>query len=335
MPRPPLKVERSSAFESPPSAPISLMIEGVGQRLGFSVSPRRASGRTRGTLPGQSAAGYVSYAPKVRAGLVEPAPKRQDRLRVDPRRRQQHFAEGQRRCLRLGASPGPGSGRRGRRYSPTPKSTPASATIRAPERSRCCASRRRRSLSARRPPAARRCRPGAGRAPRHRRRSRRRSNSSGSIRPGCSAVSAADQPRIRRGGSRRATEPTIAATRSGKTRPTATCRGRRAAPPRRRPGRRRTWPPGRGPTVSYRLNAIAIAIFVPTPSVELTRIGSRMPAGRAIAEAKPPSPPITSGGEWRRPRLDQLDGSLARVDVHAGVAVGAPRPAVLVPAPYS
>src|ERR1035437_9390775 len=40
---------------------------------------------------------------------------------------------------------------------------------------------------------------------------------------------------------------------------------------------------------------MAIAVFVPTPSVELTRTGSRRPAGRAIAEANPPSPPITSG----------------------------------------
>ena len=47
--------------------------------------------------------------------------------------------------------------------------------------------------------------------------------------------------------------------------------------------------------VSYRPSAIAIAVFVPTPSVELTRTGSRIPGGRAIAEAKPPSPPITSG----------------------------------------
>jgi hypothetical protein len=47
--------------------------------------------------------------------------------------------------------------------------------------------------------------------------------------------------------------------------------------------------------VSYRPNAIAIPVFVPTPSVELTRIGSRMPPGSAIAEANPPSPPITSG----------------------------------------
>src|ERR1035437_6229097 len=40
---------------------------------------------------------------------------------------------------------------------------------------------------------------------------------------------------------------------------------------------------------------MAIAVFVPTPSVELTRTGSRMPGGRAIAEANPPSPPMTSG----------------------------------------
>src|SRR5450759_2839206 len=40
---------------------------------------------------------------------------------------------------------------------------------------------------------------------------------------------------------------------------------------------------------------MATAVFVPTPSVELTRTGSRMPGGRAIAEANPPSPPMTSG----------------------------------------
>src|SRR5450759_3212715 len=40
---------------------------------------------------------------------------------------------------------------------------------------------------------------------------------------------------------------------------------------------------------------MAMAVFVPTPSVELTRTGSRIPGGRAIAEANPPSPPITSG----------------------------------------
>src|ERR1035437_2247678 len=40
---------------------------------------------------------------------------------------------------------------------------------------------------------------------------------------------------------------------------------------------------------------MAIAVFVPTPSVELTRTGLRIPDGRAIAEANPPSPPMTSG----------------------------------------
>src|SRR5215210_4032312 len=38
-----------------------------------------------------------------------------------------------------------------------------------------------------------------------------------------------------------------------------------------------------------------MAVFVPTPSVELTRTGSRNPAGTATAAAKPPRPLSTSG----------------------------------------
>ena len=38
-----------------------------------------------------------------------------------------------------------------------------------------------------------------------------------------------------------------------------------------------------------------MAVFVPTPSVALTRIGSRIPDGMATAPANPPSPPRTSG----------------------------------------
>src|SRR5438132_1343918 len=52
----------------------------------------------------------------------------------------------------------------------------------------------------------------------------------------------------------------------------------------------RSWP-----MVSKRWRAAAIAVFVPTPSVELTMSGSRSPAGRPTTLPNPPMPLRTSG----------------------------------------
>ena len=49
------------------------------------------------------------------------------------------------------------------------------------------------------------------------------------------------------------------------------------------------------PIVSRRPIAWAIAVLVPTPSVDDTITGSRYPGGIATADPKPPSPPSTSG----------------------------------------
>src|SRR3954447_13054662 len=51
IPRPPLKVARSSPSSRPPSAPNSRWTDGIDQRFGSSLAPR-GSGRARGTLPG-------------------------------------------------------------------------------------------------------------------------------------------------------------------------------------------------------------------------------------------------------------------------------------------
>ena len=47
--------------------------------------------------------------------------------------------------------------------------------------------------------------------------------------------------------------------------------------------------------VSNRPSAAAIAVFVPTPSVDETMTGSRMPSGIVNVDPKPPMPPRTSG----------------------------------------
>ena len=47
--------------------------------------------------------------------------------------------------------------------------------------------------------------------------------------------------------------------------------------------------------VSRRPRAAAIAVLVPTPSVEDTITGSRYPSGIVIADPNPPRPPSTSG----------------------------------------
>src|SRR3954471_21310359 len=49
------------------------------------------------------------------------------------------------------------------------------------------------------------------------------------------------------------------------------------------------------PTVSHRWSAAAIAVFVPTPSVEETMSGLRYRSGTAMAPANPPMEPPTSG----------------------------------------
>ncbi len=49
------------------------------------------------------------------------------------------------------------------------------------------------------------------------------------------------------------------------------------------------------PIVSYRPMAAAIAVFVPTPSVDDTMTGSRTPSGIVNADPNPPRPPRTSG----------------------------------------
>jgi hypothetical protein len=48
------------------------------------------------------------------------------------------------------------------------------------------------------------------------------------------------------------------------------------------------------PTVAWRLARYATFSFVPTPSVEETRTGSRYLDGTRTRLAKPPTPPITS-----------------------------------------
>ena len=48
------------------------------------------------------------------------------------------------------------------------------------------------------------------------------------------------------------------------------------------------------PMVPRRPAAMATASFVPTPSVEATRTGSRYPVGRTKSPPKLPMPPITS-----------------------------------------
>ena len=60
------------------------------------------------------------------------------------------------------------------------------------------------------------------------------------------------------------------------------------------------------PIVSSRPIAAAIAVFVPTPSVDETITGSRYPAGIATADPNPPRPPRTSGR-----RVDATDARMS------------------------
>ena len=102
-----------------------------------------------------------------------------------------------------------------------------------------------------------------------------RSNSPGSISPGCSAVSPPTraQPASRQPSATAADELRDAAPgRAGRPRRS---RGRRAARRRCRRRRRRTSPRGRGRSCRSGPSAAAIAVFVPTPSVDETRTGSR------------------------------------------------------------
>ena len=79
---------------------------------------------------------------------------------------------------------------------------------------------------------------------------------------------------------------------------------------------------------SNRRMAPAMAVLVPTPSVALTSMGSRMPAGSATAPAKPPRPPSrldrAEGSVDVRPQ--ELDGAVAGADVDTGRRVGAGAP---------
>ena len=86
------------------------------------------------------------------------------------------------------------------------------------------------------------------------------------------------------------------------------------------------------PIVSSRPIAAAIAVLVPTPSVDETMTGSRMPGGIATADPNPPRPPITSGRRVRRHgRAHQLDRALARGHVHPGAGIGGTLPVIATP----
>jgi hypothetical protein len=50
--------------------------------------------------------------------------------------------------------------------------------------------------------------------------------------------------------------------------------------------------------VSTRPSRRASSVFVPTPSVAATRIGSAIPAGTATAAPNPPRPPMTRANPW-------------------------------------
>ena len=89
-----------------------------------------------------------------------------------------------------------------------------------------------------------------------------------------------------------------------------------------------TMPTRSMPIVSCLSSACAMATLVPTPSVDVASSGWRyVPASQASnSPAKPPMPPTTSGrAALRDPRLHQLDGALARLDVDAGSGVATPR----------
>ena len=87
------------------------------------------------------------------------------------------------------------------------------------------------------------------------------------------------------------------------------------------------------PIVSYRPSAQAIAVFVPTPSVDDTMTGSRNPGGIATAEPNPPRPPRTSGR--RVDATDALMSSTARSPAATSTPerAYAARPSVIRPAP--
>ena len=224
IPSPPLNVARSSASSRPPSAPNSRMTDGIVQRAGSSRAAR-PSGRARGTLPGRPPPVMWAMPWRSRAGRPDRGPRRQDRLRVDPGRRQEDLAERRHRLVRGGGD--------GSRPSPRRRATGAAAPGTA---------RRGRGPTARAAPGPARTRSRAGRTtarPRiaspasHRRpvddvgplddadAAARQVELVGPSGPGCSAVSppTSAQPASRQPA---AIEPTSSATASGTTRPTAT-----------------------------------------------------------------------------------------------------------------
>src|SRR4029450_963704 len=77
------------------------------------------------------------------------------------------------------------------------------------------------------------------------------------------------------------------------------------------------------PTVPWRSARHATFSFVPTPSVEETRTGSRYLDGTRTRLAHPPPPADHLGAVRRaRERRDAADRVVARVDVDAGQAIG-------------
>ena len=113
----------------------------------------------------------------------------------------------------------------------------------------------------------------------------------------------------------------------GRRRPAARPRYNRGRKGARRRGRRRrrpTWPRGRCPTVSYFLRASATRSLVPTPSVDETRTGFRMPLSRgAKRPLKPPIVPMTSGRavDFTMGLIFAMN-TVGLVDVHSGFPVG-------------
>ena len=221
-----------------------------------------------------SAAEVVAGGPERRRG--SPGASRG----VDARRRQEHLAERRQRVLGLRAD------RVGRRLA-SPSVSDELLLVRPgevevplgdqradqrvavrvePGRRRGRRSRRRRARPCRRGRSSRSTTPTQNPA---------RSNSPGSIRPGCSAVSppTSAQPASRQPS---ATPPTssrdAAPGRGGRRRRS---RGRTAARRRCRRRRRRTSRRGRRRSCRSGRAAAAIAVFVPTPSVDDTSTGSR------------------------------------------------------------
>ena len=150
MPSPPLNVERSSASDSPPSAPSSRITDGIGQLAGWSRAPS-PSGRARGTLPGQAPAGDVGHAPR-----SAPPSRRRAGAAGSPGSRSASASAGPRPGCSppspaRASSPGPRIRRDQVRIALAQVQAPHRRRSAAPARSRCVEPRGGEARSARRP----------------------------------------------------------------------------------------------------------------------------------------------------------------------------------------